>query len=156
MIPENLSSEVVGASYYKRHMQPYERKWISRIRLAGKHSFIHMDGTLKGLLKHVAGTGFDVIEAVTPYPSGDIPMAEAMDMVEGDTILWGGLPGIVFTPAVTEADFEQHVISMIRLMKRSPRYVLGVADQVPPDGLIERVARVAELCDLYGWYGEDR
>ena len=45
-----------------------------RIRQAGKHSFIHMDGTLKGLLKHVAETGFDVIEAATPLPSGDMTM----------------------------------------------------------------------------------
>jgi hypothetical protein len=154
MIPENLSSEVVGASYYKRYLRPYESRWIARIRQAGKHSFIHMDGTLKGLLKHVAETGFDVIEAVTPYPSGDMPMAEAMDLAAGDTILWGGLPGIVFTPAVTEADFEQHVAVMIRLMKQRPQYVLGVADQVPPDGLIERVARVAELCDQLGRYQE--
>ena len=153
MIPENLSSEVVGASYYKRYLRPYERKWINRIREAGKFSFIHMDGTLKGLLKHVAETGFDVIEAVTPLPCGDISMEAAMAEVEGrDTILWGGLPGLIFTPTFPEADFRQHTIDMIRLMTRRPNYVLGVADQVPPDGLLERVAAVAPLCDAYGQY----
>ena len=76
MIPENLSSEVVGPGYYKRYLRPYESKWIKRIKQAGKYSFIHMDGTLKGLIKHVAETGFDVIEAATPYPSGDMTMAE--------------------------------------------------------------------------------
>ena len=30
-------------------------------------------------------------------------------------------------------------------MVKEPRYVLGVADQVPPDGLEERVKRVGEL-----------
>jgi hypothetical protein len=68
MIPENLSSEVVGAGYYKRYLRPYESRWINRIRQAGKYSFIHMDGTLKGLLKHVAETGFEDIEAATPQP----------------------------------------------------------------------------------------
>ena len=68
MIPENLSSEVVGREYYLKYMRGYEGKWIKCIRQAGKHSFIHMDGTLKGLLKLVAETGFDVIEAVTPVP----------------------------------------------------------------------------------------
>ncbi len=152
MIPENLSSEVVGASFYRRFLRPYERRWIERIRQAGKYSFVHLDGTLKGLLKQVAETGFDVIEAVTPYPSGDISMAEAIELAGGDTILWGGLPGIIFTPAFTQDDFEQHVTSMIGLMKQRPQYVLGVADQVPPDGLIERVADVARLCDASGWY----
>ena len=30
--------------------------------------------------------------------------------------------------------------------------VLGVADQVPPDGLESRVSRVAELADEFGRY----
>jgi len=152
MIPENLSSELVGAAFYKRYLRPYERRWIERIRQAGKYSFVHMDGTLKGLLKQVAETGFDVIEAVTPQPSGDIPMAEAMAMVPGDTILWGGLPGIVFTPSVSEIEFEQHTIDTIRLMASQPRYVLGVADQVPPSGLESRVRRVRELVEECGAY----
>lgn len=157
MIPENLSSEVVGSSYYRRYLRPYERRWIERIRQAGKFSFIHMDGTLKGLLKQVAETGFDVIEAVTPYPCGDITMAEAVAEVAGTTIgnpiLWGGLPGLIFTPSFAEDDFKQHVIAMLQLMKQRPRYVLGVADQVPPDGLLERVMQVAALCDEFGRYG---
>ena len=32
------------------------------------------------------------------------------------------------------------------------RYVLGVADQVPPSGLESRVRRVAELVEEYGSY----
>jgi hypothetical protein len=152
MIPENLSSEVVGVGYYKRYLRPYEQKWIERIRQAGKYSFIHLDGTLKGLISHVSETGFDVIEAVTPQPCGDISMQEAMTLVRDDTILWGGLPGLIFTPSFNEADFDQHVIAMLQLMKTRPNYVLGVADQVPPDGTWERVAKVAQLCDQWGCY----
>ncbi len=37
-------------------------------------------------------------------------------------------------------------------MISQPRYVLGVADQVPPDGLEQRVRRVAELVGEYGRY----
>ena len=150
MIPENLSSEVVGTGYYKKYLRPYERRWIERLRQAGKFSFIHLDGTLKGLLKLVVETGFDVVEAVTPLPSGDISMAEAIEIAAGGSILWGGLPGIVFTPSYSQEDFERHTIAMIELMKRQPNCVLGVADQVPPDGLLERVAAVARLCDAYG------
>ncbi len=152
MIPENLSSEVVGARYYKLFLHPYERKWIERIRQNGKYSFIHLDGTLKGLIGLVSETGFDVIEAVTPLPCGDISMAQAMESVRPETILWGGLPGVIFTPLFPEPDFEQHVIAMLNLMKRRPNYVLGVGDQVPPDGLLERVARVASLCATHGQY----
>jgi hypothetical protein len=37
-------------------------------------------------------------------------------------------------------------------MTSSPRFVLGIADQVPPDGLERRVRRVAELADEFGRY----
>jgi hypothetical protein len=152
MIPENLSSEVVGVSYYKRYLRGYESKWIQRIKQAGKTSFIHMDGTLKGLLKQVAETGFDVIEAVTPFPSGDMTMEEISAEITGETILWGGLPGIIFTPLFGETEFINHVKSILQVMRRRPNYVLGVADQVPPNGLIERVGSIAALCDQYGGY----
>ena len=33
--------------------------------------------------------------------------------------------------------------SVLAVMRREPRYVLGVADQVPPDGLESRLRRVA-------------
>jgi hypothetical protein len=152
MIPENLSSEVVGVGYYKRYLRPYESRWIRRIREAGKYSFIHMDGTLKGLLKHVAETGFDVIEAATPQPSGDMPMEAVAAEISGDTIIWGGLPGLIFTPNFDEVDFVEHVKSMLQIMRRRPAFVLGVADQVPPDGLMSRVGQVAALCDEFGRY----
>ena len=152
MIPENLSSEAVGKSYYLRYLRGYESKWIKNIKQAGKYSFIHMDGTLKGLLKHVAETGFDVIEAATPFPSGDMTMEEIAAENTGDTIIWGGLPGIVFTPNFGEQDFAAHVKSILQVMRRKPGYVLGVADQVPPDGILERVGSIAALVEEFGRY----
>jgi uncharacterized membrane protein len=152
MIPENLSSEAVGKGYYRRFLRGYESKWIKSIRQAGKYSFIHMDGTLKGLIKQVAETGFDVIEAATPFPSGDMTMEEIAAEITGETIIWGGLPGIVFTPNFGEQDFVAHVKSVLQVMRRRPGYVLGVADQVPPDGILARVGSVAALCEKFGRY----
>ena len=152
MIPENLSSEVVGRTFYELYVRPYEAKWVRRIHDASKFSFIHMDGTLKGLMRQVCSAGFDVVEAVTPQPVGDIPMEAVRSIAAPQTILWGGLPGIYFTPLVSDSEFERHTREMIEVMVQDRRMVLGVADQVPPDGLRSRVARVVELADKYGKY----
>lgn len=152
MIPENLSSEVVGARFYDRYLRDWEIKWAQAIRDAGKVSFIHMDGTLRGLLSRVGSTGLDVIEAVTPQPVGDVPMDELRALAGPDPILWGGLPGIYFTPLVSDAEFERHVREVLEVMVADRRMVLGVADQVPPDGLRSRVAWVVELVERYGRY----
>ena len=64
----------------------------------------------------------------------------------------GGISGIYFTPYVNEAMFERHVRHVLSVMRSEPRYVLGLADQVPPDGLERRIRRVGELVDEYGDY----
>jgi uroporphyrinogen-III decarboxylase len=153
MIPENLSSEVVGPRFFDPHVRPYQEEWAREIEKAGKFSFVHMDGTLKGLLAREAATGIKVIEAMTPAPVGDVAIEDwAAVAANPRTVLWGGIPGSYFTPAVGEAEFERHVRAALAVMRSAPRYVLGVADQVPPDGLESRVRRVAELVEEYGSY----
>ena len=153
MIPENLSSECVGRTFYERFMRDYEETWARRIREAGKHSCIHLDGTMKGLLRETCSTSLTFIEALTPAPAGDLEIEQWAE-VSGNsrTILWGGLPGVFFTAMVSDEEFDSHVRRVLAVMRSAPRYVLGVADQVPPDGLERRVRRVGELVGECGAY----
>lgn len=153
MIPENLSSEMVGGMFFEKYMKEYQIEWTEKIRQAGKYSFIHMDGTLKGLLKQESMVGFSVLEALTPSPVGDMSIEEMIPLLEeSKSIFWGGVPGVYFTPHVSDEEFDRHVIEVLEIMKTIPRFVLGVADQVPPDCLESRVRRVKELVDKYGRY----
>ncbi len=155
MIPENLSSEMVGPDLFNTYMYGYQKEWTDKIKEAGKYSFIHMDGTLGGLLQPEASVGFSVLEALTPFPVGDLKFEDIACMTgDSKSILWGGLPGSYFTNCVSESEFERHVRHMLSIMVSSPRFVLGVADQVPPDGLESRVRRVSELVDIYGKYNK--
>jgi hypothetical protein len=128
-----------------------------KIKAAGKYSFIHIDGTLAGLLQHEAAVGFTVLEALTPYPVGDLKFEELAGFVgDSKSIIWGGIPGSYFTDCVSEEEFEKHVKYLLSIMTKKPCYVLGVADQVPPDGLESRVKRVSELVNEYGNYQDKR
>ena len=150
MIPENLSSESVGKRMYNQFVRPHEAWWTQRIREAGKYSFIQIDGTLRGLMREVSQAGFHVLEAVTPQPSGDIAVEELWRWAEPETIIWGGLPGIMFSDLVSDAEFDAFVIRVLDVFKTEPRYVLGVADQVPPLARWERIGRVRELVEEHG------
>jgi hypothetical protein len=154
MIPENLSSEVVGPRFYERYMREYHETWCGEIAESGKYSCVHLDGTLKGLLRQVASAGFTFIEAMTPAPVGDLEVGRWASFCPDSprTVFWGGLPGVYFTEQVPEAEFERHTRAVLEVMRAAPRYVLGVADQVPPDGLERRIRRVAELADEFGRY----
>lgn len=152
MIPENLTSDMVGKIFYEKYIRAYEEKWNKRIKSKDKYSFIHFDGYLKGLLKEVSTAGFSVIEAMTPKPIGDLEINEFSNYVKSDSIMWGGIPGSFFTPSISDKEFEEFVLKVINVMVSEPRYVLGIADQVPPDGIIERVKTVSDLVEKYGIY----
>jgi hypothetical protein len=156
MIPENLSAEMIGPRYFEKYMRSYQEEWIGKIAKAGKHSFVHMDGTLKGLLREEASTGFTVIEAMTPSPVGDLPIDQWAALAgNSQTVLWGGVPGVYFTAKVDDEEFDRHIREVLGVMRSEPRYVLGVADQVPPDALEYRVKRVQELVEKHGRYDTD-
>ncbi len=153
MIPENLSSESVGPVLFERFMRGYQEKWTARIRAAGKFSCMHLDGTLRGLLREECTVGFDFIESLTPAPVGDLAVEDWKPFCgAARTIFWGGIPGAYFSPTVSDAEFERLTRSVLAVMRTEPRYVLGVADQVPPDGLVSRLHRVAELVEECGRY----
>ena len=153
MIPENLSSEVVGTTFFDMYMKAYQTDWVGKIHAAGKYSTMHLDGTLRGLLRQEAAIGYTFIEAMTPAPAGDLPVEEWKDYLEGtDVIAWGGIPGAFFADETSDAEFDDFVVRVLSVMKSEPRYVLGVADQVPPNGSERKIARVRKLVDQYGRY----
>ena len=152
MIPDNISSEVVGKRLYHKYVRPFHEKWVKRIRDAGKISTVHVDGTLKGLVREISEVGFDFLEALTHHPVGDIPMEDLKNWVDEKTIIWGGIPGVYFSDVISDEDFDAFVIQILETMTSEPRYVLGVADQVPPHSRWERIARVRTLVEMYGRY----
>jgi hypothetical protein len=142
--PDNLSSETV-ASLYADWMLPTHRRRLERLHSAGISAAVHLDGTLRGLLPQLAAAGFDAIEALTPAPVGDVAV-ENMRAVVGNeqVILWGGIPGAMFAPPYTWDDMEQHLQQVLESWQGTP-FVLGVADQVPPDGDVTFCTRIAEV-----------
>ena len=152
MIPENISSEVVGKRAFHNYMEGYETKWFKKIREAGKTSLTHMDGTMRGLLREVSKAGSRIMEALTPAPTGDIEIEDLHNWVDDDTIIWGGIPGAYFTDNVSDAQFDEYVKRVLDTWTSEPRYVLGVADQVPPYSRPERIMRVRTLVERYGRY----
>jgi hypothetical protein len=143
ILPENLASEVVGEGFFRRFNMPYYRQIVERLHAAGKKVAIHIDGGLKPCLGLLSACGFDIAEAVTPAPVGDVAVEELRKLAGPGIILWGGLPGGIFSRNYGEEFFEEYVLNVLR--HADGRFVLGVADQVPPDAVPARIRRVREL-----------
>lgn len=151
-VPDNLSSEIVAGMFYNNYIKPVHEHWVDQIRLSGKKSFVHLDGLLKPLLTELSNVGFDVIEAVTPAPVGDIKLEDLRTYVKDETIIWGGLPGGFFTDELSDEEFDAYVVRVLNLMKNNNRFVMGVADQVVPGSSFERIKRVRQLVEKFGKY----
>ncbi len=142
---ENLSSEVTGATFFRDLNIPHYKMRNDLLHKAGKFTGIHIDGTLRPCLSMLSDCGFDVAEAVTPYPAGDIHLKDLRKEAGNDLIIWGGLPGAMFSPLYCESQFIEHLEEVLQMFSGDSRFVLGVADQVPPDGLISRIKLVREM-----------
>jgi hypothetical protein len=151
MICENLTAETMGGLF-----NCYSREYLARrmdgLHAHGKQALIHIDGTLRGVVEGIADLGIDAIDALTPGPVGDVALDEIRQLVGDEILVLGGVPGAMFAPPFTADDMRRHVLEIIRLHKDSGRFMLGVADQVPPNGDIQLVRLVRELVEEHGRY----
>ena len=141
--PDNLSSDNL-TGYYDRYMRPGHRRRLEALHSVGIRAAVHLDGTVGGLLPKLVASGFDAVEALTPKPAGDLSAEEMGAIAGGRTILWGGVPGVMFAPPYTWDDMRHHVEHVLETWGGHP-FVLGVADQIPPDGDIDFCMRIREM-----------
>ncbi len=140
---ENVDAFIDPPPIWRRHLAPYYNRRVDELRAAGKFVHIHVDGTLKPLLRHLRDCPWDGIEAATPLPQGDVSLEEIKDAL-ADLILLDGLPALYFLPDHYPAQrLVECVHQVVDLFY--PRLILGISDEIPPDGDIERVRLVGEL-----------
>lgn len=147
---DNLSSENLTGYFDEFMAAPYRRR-LDRLHEAGVRCAVHLDGTVRGLLPKLAAVGIDAIEALTPAPVGDVAVEEMRRLAANNrVILWGGLPGAMFAPPFTWEDMRSHLLSLLAAWSTTP-FVVGVADQIPPNGDITLCAKISDL--LNSWHG---
>jgi len=147
---ENLSSDLISPTMFRTYHDPYYRKRVAQLHSAGKRIYVHIDGGLRGLLPLLGPTGVDCAESLTPAPFGDMAIADFRKKAGEGIILWGGLPGVLFSKAYPEEMLRRTLNEVIDNYSQDPRFIVGVADQVPPDGEIERVRMVTDTIQSRG------
>jgi len=147
---ENITGEVVSPSLFDRYYRPFYEQRVPQLHSAGKYVFVHVDGAFRNILKPLAATGVDCAQSLTPAPVGDVPVCEMRQVAGPDLILWGGVPAAFFSPLYPEQALIDIVLECLRRYKHDGKFMLCVCDQVPPDGIIDRVRLVSELVEEYG------
>ena len=139
---ENIDANMDPPGIWNQYHIPYYRKRTEQLKAAGKYLHIHIDGRMKPILPYLQDCPWDGIEAATPFPQGDVTIEEIKAGL-GDLVLLDGIPALYFLSYLyPERLLEDCVKRLVELFY--PRLVLGISDEIPPDGDIERVRKVGE------------
>jgi hypothetical protein len=143
---DNMDGTMISPDIFREYAIPFYREVKKICAARGKLFEAHWCGRTGGLLPLVPGCGLDIVEAVVTRPMADISLAEALARLRGEVVLQGGLPAVlVCREGGSRADFERYLRDEILPLKGRRGFVLGMADNVPPNADFARVESVAEL-----------
>jgi len=143
----NYDGGLTPPPIYERYFLPAHQRLTEAAHRVGKLVATHVDGRNDGLLELIRRSGFDVGEAFTPPPMTNLGIADSRRVWGRQMSIWGGLAATAFTPMFSDDEFEAHVYQALEEGRGG--LVLGTGDNVPTDGLLERVRRVPAL--IAGW-----
>ncbi len=142
---DNLDSRLISPSIFKRYYLPHYQRRSGELHRKGKFVHCHVDGYTKPFLPFFKETGWDGIEALTTKPVGDVTLDEMKDALGDEMILIDGISYYHFLPILSHEEFEGFTRKIIR--EFSNNLILGISDELPPDGDIERVRLITEIID---------
>ncbi len=143
---ENIDANLSPPPYFEKFLIPYYKKRVKQFHDARKICHIHIDGSIKDLLPYLADLPFDGLEALTAKPQGDVTLNEIKDSI-GDKILLDGVPSILFLPQYSikyVKDYTQKVLDLF-----SPNLILGVSDELPPNGDISKIKMMVDVINSF-------
>ena len=147
-------SDDVHTPVFKKYFIPWFQEITEFLHSHDKLAMAHVDGENKRLLQFFNETGIDIWEAWSPAPMTSVSTADFRKALGNKGVIWGGVPSTLFEPACSDAEFDQYIINLLKEAAPGYNFIVGMGDNLPFDGIIERVGRIVELIDKYGRLGE--
>ena len=135
---------------FRKYFMPWLQQASDYLHSKGKLTQVHTDGEMKRLIPFFPETKVDIAEAWSPKPMTKITTAELRKAWGDKVVIWGGIPAILFEPQYTDEEFDAYIMTLFKEVAPGNNFIIGMGDNLPFDGLIERVGRVADLIDEYG------
>lgn len=137
---------------YERYILPYYEEFMPLMHAHGKAVAMHADNDTSLILELLQRAGYDMLECFVTAPMVPLTLERARAILGTQVVLFGGLPSLLFSPSYPERDFQDYVLRLFDIIAPGDAFILGVADNVMPDSLIERVAWVNQVVEERGYY----
>jgi len=131
MTGANFTTMVTSPPIFRKYMLPYYVDFNTRLIERGKIPMAHTDGELGGgLMPLISEARFQIADAFTPPPMTSVTVRQALDAWGEKTMVFGGIPSVMLSPAVSDRDFESYFVRLVRSIRREDRFALGIGDSV--------------------------
>ncbi len=135
---------------FKKYFTPWLREAADFFHARGKVTQVHADGEMRRLIPLFLDTGVDVAEAWSPAPMTSVTTGELRKAWGDKVTIWGGVPATLFEPQYSDEEFDAYVMNMFKEISPGNNFIVGMGDNLPFDGKLERIARISELIDKHG------
>lgn len=140
---EDTSTTNISPQYYRDYILPEINMWCDILHKKGKRYVQHACGRLHALLPDMAGSEIDVLESVSPAPTGDVDLHDVNDVLPGRIAVVGGIEPVKLLNAPTE-EVVDNAREILKIMSNRG-YVLANSDSCPPGVSVEKFEALARL-----------
>lgn len=140
---EDTSTTNLSPAFYEAYVEPEITAWAERFRREGNLLLQHACGHLKAVLPLMSRQGISGVESLSPAPTGNISVGEALKILPEHQALVGGLEPTFLLNSTME-QLERHVRELLALTK-GRRYILANSDSCPPGVAYEKFLLLAKL-----------
>jgi len=143
----NVTSEIMGLERFDKYCIPCYNELGEMLHKKGKLLGVHLDGMLQVLLKSVADSELDFIEAFNPAPDGDTSVREVKELMPEKTL------SINFTSSIHLEKPEvvkEHTIELLRQAYPGERFIIGITENIPDSVRKTSMDAIAQTLVEYG------
>lgn len=140
---EDTSTTNISPAYFEQYVLPQINEWADLLHQDNRLLVHHACGHLRKLMTEIGSSRIDVLESISPPPTGNITPEEIRAALPERIALIGGIEP-VFLLNSTRQELIEQVSGLIRDMKES-RYVLANSDSCPPKVEYGKFADISRL-----------
>jgi uroporphyrinogen-III decarboxylase len=146
----HLNSQLTPPRLFEKYLLPYHRNLSALLRSHGKWPVLHADADTSKILDQIESGGWAMAECFVTAPMVPITLSQARGSWDTRIIIWGGIPSVLLSASTPEDVFRAYVQEVFRTIAPGDAFILGIADNVMPDSLIERVAWISDFVEKHG------
>ena len=145
---ENSSTTLFSPQIFDRYCLNQINEYANIVHQADKIFLTHMCGKLDNIMNLLSQGKQDGIIDVSPAPTGDLNIAEALKSWGKTKVVMGGIDATAFTQLSVD-DIKKYVRDLLRQIGPANNFILGSGDATPYGTPLENLKAVTEVVRNY-------